>query len=344
MVLTENQFNQIKQLYESGETTKEISKKLNISYCNTNYRINLIKQNKTKQHFVPNNENFFENIDTEEKAYWLGFIYADGCIHRNNILSINLSIVDEIHLQKLANIFGRNLIKYNSNEFKYILFQIHNSKIYTDLTNHGLEERKTYSDNVTILEYVPDYLMSHFVRGEFDGDGCISKNGKNKKTSNAKISIVGNPNFLQKLQKIIVKILNLKETKIQQKPGFCCELEYGGNKQIEKIYNWIYLDATIWLERKRCKFEEILYTKLDSYKDIKYSDKQNSPYKGSYKKSKDYFQARIGNHHIKYCNTELEAAYYHDLEQVRQRGEEAKRFMNFPSKYEDFVQWTNEGY
>jgi len=48
--------------------------------------------------------------------------------------------------------------------------------------------------------------------------------------------------------------------------------------------------------------------------------------------------------HIKYCESELEAAYYHDLEQVRQRGEKARKYMNFPSQYKNFVEWINEGY
>lgn len=344
MLVSEKQFDEIKELYESGERICDISQKLNIAYTDVNYRVQLIKQNKTNQHFTPDKNDFFEKLDTEEKVYWLGFLYADGCICSNNRISVNLSVLDEQHLQKLAKIFGRKLIRYNSCGFEYVSFQIYNSKIYNDLSNHGLEERKTYSTNVTILEHIPEILIPHFIRGEFDGDGCISKNGRNKITANAKISIVGNPNFLQKLQNIMIKMLNLKKTKIQQKPGFCCELEYGGNKQIEKIYKWMYTDATVWLERKRDKFEELLYTRLDLQENIKYSDRQNPPYKGSYKKSKDYFQARIGNNHIKYCDTELEAAYFHDLEQVRQRGEEAKRYMNFPSKYNEFCQWLLEGY
>ena len=60
MLVSENQFNQIKQLYESGERICDISQKLNIAYPNINYQIDLIKNNKTRTYFTPENENFFE--------------------------------------------------------------------------------------------------------------------------------------------------------------------------------------------------------------------------------------------------------------------------------------------
>ena len=50
------------------------------------------------------NENFFEKIDSPRKAYWLGFLYADGCIldqRKSKILEITLSKNDKNHLQKL---------------------------------------------------------------------------------------------------------------------------------------------------------------------------------------------------------------------------------------------------
>ena len=52
-------------------------------------------------HFKKFNEHIFDIIDTEEKAYWLGFIYADGCISlKTNAFEISLKYDDINHLNK----------------------------------------------------------------------------------------------------------------------------------------------------------------------------------------------------------------------------------------------------
>jgi len=84
-------------------------------------------------------ENFFENIDTKEKAYWLGFLYADGYVSQsNNRLTLDLSKKDYQQLEKFCNAVGANVekikerlhscgsesvsIRINSKEFvKYII-------------------------------------------------------------------------------------------------------------------------------------------------------------------------------------------------------------------------------
>jgi len=158
-----------------------------------------------------------------------------------------------LHLQKLAKIFNKklNYTSFETNQINYFTrLQISNKTIYTDLANHGIEENKTYSDIVHVLEYIPDSLLHHFVRGEFDGDGCISKNYGNNHVMQGKFEIAGNLDFLQKLQKIMQQLLDLKETEITQTSESSWKLCYGGNKQIDRIYEWMYKNATVWLERK----------------------------------------------------------------------------------------------
>jgi hypothetical protein len=212
--------------------------------------------------------------------------------------------------------------------------------LYDDLNNHGIHQRKTYEQITNIFEFIPQQLLNHFIRGVFDGDGCISSNSNN--TISCKFDICGTNDILEKIQKVLMEnIDNLSKTKIiDLKNNNANDLVYGGRNNIKNIFNWLYNNANIYLERKYNKFIEILTED--------FTDRTQSHYIGVAKKYKTRWisQITIGKKkkYIKLCKSELEAAYYHDLEEVRQRGEEAKRFMNFPSKYDDFVQWVNEGY
>lgn len=98
------------------------------------------------------NENYFENIDSDEKAYWIGFIASDGCIYQSNdnrqdMLSIILSSKDKKHLEKLKKALETNkpLSTRKKDNFEYVSFQISSNKISKDLQKIGITPRKTYN-------------------------------------------------------------------------------------------------------------------------------------------------------------------------------------------------------
>jgi len=349
-MITKDQFVQIKTLYESGKKATEISKLLNINYRQVQYR--LYNLNNSNHNFSPKNCDFFEIIDTEEKAYWLGFIYADGCItgENNNAhrICIGLKKSDKDHLQKLANIFEINLKKNTqytnqgfNGEYESIRFEICNKKIFKDLENCGIKQRKSYEETSDILNSISEYLIHHFIRGIFDGDGNVGYK-INSKNNYCVFNISGSKDILEKIQKIIICKIRLNEIKIQQISDYCWKLQYGGRRSLKKFYEWLYKDATIWMERKRIIFEELIYPK--------YLDKESNftGVTNQLENTKNPFRCRISiggsQENIGSYPSELEAAYYHDLEQVRRRGEDAKQHMNFPSKYDTFIQWIQEGY
>ena len=141
------------------------------------------------------NSNYFENIDTEAKAYFLGFIFADGCIYvrkrKNRIektFRMNLAETDkEVLLMLKKEIeFNGELYFIEGKEFtspinnknytrkdQYAIF-ISSDEFVSNIMKWGLENRKTYMD--LKLPKISDELMRHFIRGYFDGDGCIYKN------------------------------------------------------------------------------------------------------------------------------------------------------------------------
>ena len=127
------------------------------------------------------NTRFFNEIDTPEKAYWIGFITADGNIS-NNTITIKLNQQDAAHLSKfLQHIESSSSITFSTNNIgtNYAQIKIHSVCLSTALAKNGVGSNKTW----TALPWSgPNELMCHYWRGVVDGDGWIStaSNGKNK--------------------------------------------------------------------------------------------------------------------------------------------------------------------
>jgi len=214
-------------------------------YCNNVYLPNLGRFKK-KYH---SNEKFFDKL-RPISAYWAGFIAADGTLtFKGNGVSIGLSKKDKGHLFKFKGAIQTNspIKEVESNNSAHI--GIYSKKIFTSLIELGIKPNKSLSiSHVNI----PDKLMSHFIRGVFDGDGSISGDDK----SHIQLCIVGNRPFLEQIQDFFAKKLQTGKTKIY--PMTDCKayrLQYTGT-QIFKILEFIYKDSgdKIRLTRKYDKF------------------------------------------------------------------------------------------
>jgi len=120
----------------------------------------------TRLHRLHVDELFFKRIDTLEKAYWLGFITADGYIYKSKFFRLALSFIDEPHLEKL-----KSALQYNG----IIRRRVYNGYSYSELCVHN-KTFVNYLGNVVDRHKVvsmPKNLLNHFVRGIIDGDGCI---------------------------------------------------------------------------------------------------------------------------------------------------------------------------
>ena len=206
------------------------------------------------------NERYFENIDSEEKAYWLGFIAADGCVYRNKQsyrLQINLKGSDIDHLKKFQKaissdykITEKKVGKAQSNTCQ---LKINSTKMCNDLIKNNIIERKSIIFEPPILN---KNLMSHFIRGYFDGDGWITS--YKRKDSNGyrnEVGIIGGKKalnyFIDFLPKGFSKYEKYKDDKIIQISG-------SSIKTISETYNYLYENATIFLDRKKNVFENIM--------------------------------------------------------------------------------------
>ena len=255
--LTYEQEEYIKSQYNK-KTVKEISDILKLSIKDINMFAayeNLIFN--SKKYNV--DENYFEKINTPNKAYWLGFLYADGCIlvrTRNNktsyILEISLCEEDILHLEKFKMSLKSNTpikIKTIQNKYKACRITICNKKICEDLIKLGCTPKKSLTLKFPNEKQVPKKLIPHFIRGYLDGDGCVY-NGE----YGMSISLVGTRNFLESIQNIINEELGLTKTKINKKgKAYQCQWRGVGNAKswFDYLYNY---DDIIYLQRKFEKF------------------------------------------------------------------------------------------
>lgn len=186
------------------------------------------------------NESFFNVIDTEEKAYWLGFLFADG--YQNGWeIKINLSNIDQNHLEKFRqSLSAEHLVKQHKTR-KISSFNVGSKLLCHALNKHGCVKAKSL-----IVQYptIPNHLDRHFIRGVFDGDGCIyvSKKG-NRRFTICSFSPIFLTALEQKMQQAGLYV------KIYRTSVVCSRV-----KEIEKIRQFLYENSTIYLERKFIKF------------------------------------------------------------------------------------------
>jgi hypothetical protein len=231
------------------------------------------------------NKKFFKQIDTEEKAYFLGLMYADGYVcdrDKSKYFVLSLQIAD-IHIledfKKALNTDSKIRIikKDNPKLSDTAILQLNGDGMVKDLINLGCFQAKSKILKFPREEQVPNELISHFIRGYFDGDGSIW-NGKRKvmkvkeKESfryriihNVKFNITGATDFITSLQNILIENLGFKKNKLNdsKKLGYCIQLEYSGRGQAEIFYNYLYENATVFFKRKKDKFEEIIHQRAN---------------------------------------------------------------------------------
>lgn len=119
------------------------------------------------------NESYFETINTMDKSYWYGFIWADGCISDIGRLSLHLSKIDIDVLSEFKNaIKSTQPIAIYKHSCKFSLCCGKFGKMKTDLNMLNIVPRKTYKH---LRPKISNELFPSFLLGLFDGDGHIRK-------------------------------------------------------------------------------------------------------------------------------------------------------------------------
>jgi len=213
------------------------------------------------------NENYFDFINTEEKAYMLGFLYADGG-NVGNAIMLALHEKDKEVLFKFSDMLetDKEIKFYQTKTTKYGRLTISNKTLVNRLSELGIVERKTFK--IKFPKWLNQNLIKPFIRGYYydgDGDGGLSiTKTKNK----GGLTITSNANFIKQLKKIIETYVQINccivpiYGKITEKRKKLVDarikrIAISGNKQIIKLLEWLYDGSSIHLERKYKKFIQL---------------------------------------------------------------------------------------
>lgn len=222
------------------------------------------KDNRRKYIF---NDKSFDNINNQDKAYWLGFIMGDGSVN-SNTLSIEITQKDESHLCKFIDFMGgNNNISYTAKSCCAVHFC--SSYLIKSLKAHGIVQNKTYKNILT--PGIPSHFIRHFYRGLYDSDGWITEH-KIKKTGISQYEF----GFSSYNQGILLEIQKWLVSKVYTSKGYLLtrkrnkqqvsQLIIGGVNNFTKIYDKFYKNSNTFLERKFNKstnFYELIKNRLN---------------------------------------------------------------------------------
>lgn len=207
------------------------------------------------------NENFFESIDTQERAYVLGLWYADGYNALNKRIVLTLQASDKEILEKVSKAM-ESTIPVHIRTYKHEWYpkgktsaylEIARKKMSLDLAALGCGQKKT--DRIRFPSFIPVQYQRHFIRGFMDGDGCIYKRVSGRYT-NFTVTFIGNPDFIEDLRRVIGARFG-RTYCVSKQYGKIKTLHIVGNKQSREFLDWIYQDASIYLERKHYLYEDL---------------------------------------------------------------------------------------
>lgn len=256
--------NIIIEKYKSGISSEQIARELNIGATSVR---RILKNNQIKTRNLSEsclkyylNQNYFDEIDTPNKAYILGFWYSDGCnCKKYNYLKLELKKTDQEILEKIRKEMNLGKPVYKSKKpnasGNYTAsIRIYSTHMCEMMEKWGCGERKTFS--LKFPKWMQKELVPHFLRGCFDGDGFVSDysihKGARCSLTGFEDFILGVVTFLSERFKLNYKIYDTDSEKI--KDFVLC------NKADVKIFlDYIYKDADLYLERKYNKYRKIFY-------------------------------------------------------------------------------------
>lgn len=255
--------NRIIDLYLNQKVTPvEIAKRLGFKNHQPIYNF-LNKKEIFKKHYTGTeglrtynvDETFFEIINTEEKAYILGFITADGYIDENrNALKIALNVQDIDILEKIKLALKSNHpIKYFIKDKKYnhVSVDIGSKKIVSDLKKLSLYQGKSLTMTGKIIKGVNKPFIKDFLRGYFDGDGCIHYGKQYSSGVKFNVIVVGTKDFLEKTYN---KYCDTNCSIFKYKSCNMYGWRVASKSKVDIFLDYIYNGSVIYLERKYDKY------------------------------------------------------------------------------------------
>lgn len=226
-----------KNYCRQGKTRKEIAELMNVTIRTVQNYLKKTGIYPKDDRRMPNlNEDYFSVIDNEEKAYLLGFLFADGYLETNErTLTLNVSEkdVDILHKLKVALDCGNEVRK--SSTKNCVRLYMSSMKLVSDVKKLGLKRGKSHTIRFPDIE---EHLYRHFLRGYFDGDGHVGVRQC--------ALVIGSDLFYKDFCDFMRQKFN-KKLYVHKKTNYY-RVQF--NRGDHEIINWLYEDSNIYLDRK----------------------------------------------------------------------------------------------
>lgn len=267
-IFTEEQKDLVVRLYNELGSSVDIGKLFNVGHKVITKILEErgVKRTAAKKRQYKINENYFDNIDTQNKAYILGFLYADGCnFPKKGTISMSLEERDKDILNRICYEMGNEhpleFIDYSNkhdfgytykNQYRMLMFCSHMCKA---LESHGMVPNKSL---MLSFPNIREDLLSHFIRGYFDGDGCVAKG---KRDTNFILTITSTNSFCEKLKEIVENNVGINGHiyDASNHNGITKVFTTTGRMQVKTLLDWLYKDADMYLERKYNRYIQYFY-------------------------------------------------------------------------------------
>jgi hypothetical protein len=262
--LTRNQWDELITEYKAGGTTMALAKKYDISRSSVlrNLRFRGVKFHPpgflcTKRSEENTNVHVFDEL-TPTSAYWLGLLFADGCVLDNNQVTLALKSTDGAHIDKFKAFMQSNNSVHNGSGLRRgkrwftNALRVQNAHLARTLASYGMGPRKSLTAEAR-EDLVPN---KHFWTGYVDGDGSVySWTKKGEALPRIGFSAVGSEKMMHQLAEFAEPIIGKRMNVRKSENIFClaCEGAFA-----YKIIKYLYGDAEVALDRKMTKAKEII--------------------------------------------------------------------------------------
>ncbi len=241
-------------LYKAGHTTVELGKKYGV-HSNSVRSILARRGVERRSRIYTVNEDYFHEIDTAEKAYWFGFILADGSVKRY-ALRLELHKKDKGHLEKLKSAMeSSNPVRFPKSRNSCTL-HINSKKVVNDLSRYGCTSNKVR--HVASPDIDP-CLYRHFVRGYFDGDGWITQRLHSQKWKIWQCGLLSSSEkIIKEIHAWVVESVGRSFGSDYRTGRGYYQLDFSGKRSTLSFLELLYEDASVFLDRKMKLYREIV--------------------------------------------------------------------------------------
>ena len=270
VVFSEEELADIKEMYQNKVSSVKIGEKYHVGHkvilkALRKLGVEISQKKMVRKYDL--NERYFELIDTPEKAYILGFLYSDGAVNSSkSTVSLSLQESDVAILERIRteikserpleyldysqkHDFGYNYL----NQYRLLMFS---ADMCADLADKGVIQNKSLK--IEFPEWMPPELIPHFIRGVYDGDGSVYCQKKSESNHAVTVTITATESFCKSLQSICKDALGINAGIYDASchNGVTRVFTISGRRVAKKFLDWIYADATMYLQRKYDRYIE----------------------------------------------------------------------------------------